>query len=109
MRVAVLLVAALAAAATASAAKRLPTPVGTVGPTFTIKMSAKTVKPGTYALTIKDLSAFHNFHLVGPGVDKWTDVQKQGTVHWTLRLRKGTYRFTCDPHSTTMKGTLKVS
>jgi plastocyanin len=72
-------------------------------------MSAKAVRAGTYVVTIKDLSSFHNFHLVGPGVDKYTSVQKVGTFKWTVKLRKGTYRFVCDPHSTTMKGTLKVS
>jgi plastocyanin len=101
------LVAALAAAASASPnASRL---TGTVGPGFTIKMSSKTVKAGTYVITVKDLSTFHNFHLVGPGVNKATSVEKQGTTSWKLKLRRGTYRFVCDPHSTTMKGTLRVT
>jgi plastocyanin len=103
------LVATIAVAAPASAAPRALLLTGTVGPNFTIKMSAKSVKAGTYVITIKDLSSFHNFHLTGPGVDKWTSVQKVVTSKWNVKLRKGTYRFVCDPHSTTMKGTLKVS
>ena len=102
------LVVAVAVAAPASASRKA-TLTGTVGPNFTIKMSAKSVKAGTYVVTIKDLSSFHNFHLVGPGIDKATSVQKHGTSTWKLKLRKGTYRFVCDPHSTTMKGTLKVT
>ena len=42
---------------------------GTVGPGFTITMSAKSVKAGAYAITVHDRGAIHNFHLVGPGVE----------------------------------------
>ena len=41
---------------------------GTVGPGFTITMNKKTVKAGTYAITIRDLASIHDFHLTGPGV-----------------------------------------
>jgi plastocyanin len=66
------------------------------------------VEAGTYVVTVKDLSAFHNFHLTGPGVNKWTSVPKQGTTTWKLTLRDGTYRYVCDPHATSMKGKLEV-
>src|SRR3954470_21102138 len=101
MRRLVVAVAVLALAAPAAAAPRAGSLTGTVGPNFTIKMSAKAVAAGTYVVTIKDLSSFHNFHLVGPGVDRWTSVQKLGTFEWRLKLRPGTYRFVCDPHTTT--------
>ena len=103
-------VAVIAGAAAAGARPRapLPTLTGVVGPGYTIKMSAKRVEAGTYLVTVKDLSAFHNFHLTGPGVNKWTSVSKHGTTTWKLRLEKGTYRYVCDAHATSMKGKLEV-
>jgi plastocyanin len=79
-------------------AKRL---TATVGPGFTISMSVKSVKPGTYTITVKDRSSIHNFHLIGRGVDK-------AMTTWKVTLKKGTYRFICDPHRSFMKGVLKV-
>jgi len=87
---------------------------GTVGPGFTITLtkSGKKVtalKAGTYAFKISDKSNIHNFHLTGPGVDKKTSVGGQGTFTWKLKLKKGTYKFVCDPHKSFMKGSFKVS
>jgi plastocyanin len=82
---------------------------GTDGPGFTITMDKKTVKPGTYTITIHDRSKIHDFHLTGPGVDKKTSVPAQTTTQWTVKLQKGTYRFVCDPHKTIMHGVLKVT
>jgi plastocyanin len=104
--------AALAlAAGTAFAA--VPRASGTVGPGFTIslKQGGKKVtqlKPGRVAITVRDLSSGHNFHLVGPGVNRKTSVAQLGTVTWNLTLRRGTYRFVCDPHATIMKGSFIV-
>jgi plastocyanin len=86
-------------------AKRL---TATVGPGFTISMSVKSVKPGTYTITVKDRSNIHNFHLIGRGVDKATSVPAAKTTTWKVTLKKGTYRFMCDPHRSFMKGVLKV-
>ena len=91
-----------------------PTLTGTVGPGFTItlkKGTAKvtTLKAGTYNVVINDKSDFHNFHLTGPGVNVKTSVGFQGTKTFTVTLKKGTYRFVCDPHATSMKGSFKVS
>ena len=82
---------------------------GTVGPGFTITMNKKTVKAGTYAITIHDLASIHDFHLTGPGVDKKTSVTGTGTTKWTVKLKKGTYHFVCDPHRTIMHGVLTVT
>ncbi len=71
----------------------------TVGPGFTISMSAKSVKPGTYTITVKDLSNIHNFHLIGRGVNQATSVPAVKTTTWKVTLKKGTYRFICDPHA----------
>jgi plastocyanin len=92
----------------------LPKLVGTTGPGFTItlKKSATkvtTLKAGKYLLTVNDLSNEHNFHLAGAGVNRKTSVGGKGKVTWTLTLQKGkTYRFVCDPHASTMKGSFKT-
>ena len=103
------IVAALAVAAPTFAATSANTLTGTDGPGFTITMNKKTVKAGTYVITIHDRSSIHNFHLTGPGINKKTSVPAVGTTKWTVKLKKGTYRFVCDPHVAIMHGILKVT
>jgi plastocyanin len=114
------LVAALAAAAllgaTEGSAVRAQNVklVATVGPTFTIFVEdalgnrVRNVEPGTYDIEVRDLSEEHNFHLVGTGVDRLTPVGAAVTETWTVTLTDGTYRFFCDPHATTMRGSFTV-
>jgi plastocyanin len=89
---------------------------GEVGPGFKIEVSqngedAETVKAGTYTLKVEDKSPSHNFHLIGPGVDKVvTAVPFSGEKTVTVALEKGTYTYQCDPHATSgMKGTFTVT
>jgi plastocyanin len=88
---------------------------GTVGPGFDISVtqadgaSVETLTPGSYQLTVEDLSSAHNFHLTGPGVDVSTDVSGEGTETFTVELEAGTYEFQCDPHATSMRGSFEVS
>jgi plastocyanin len=103
------IVATLALAAPTFAATKANTLVGTDGPGFTITMNKKTVKAGTYVITIRDRSAIHNFHLTGPGLNKKTSVPAEGTTKWKVKLKKGTYHFVCDPHRAIMHGVLKVT
>jgi plastocyanin len=105
--VAILALAALAVPT--FAATRANVLSGTDGPGFTITMDKKTVKAGTYTITIHDKAKIHDFHLTGPGVDKKTSVPAVGTTKWTVKLKKGTYNFVCDPHKTIMHGVLKVT
>jgi plastocyanin len=107
-----LLVAALVVVASASAAT--PTLNGTDGPGFTISLKkagkkVSSLKAGKVKIVIKDLSNIHNFHLTGPGLNKKTGVGAQGTFTWTVTLKKGTYKFLCDPHAAIMKGSFKVT
>jgi len=89
--------------------------VGTTGPGFTITLTnngtpVKTLKPGTYKMTVNDESSSHNFHLFGPGVNKTTDVSGTGTVAWTVKLEKGKYTYQCDIHfASGMIGSFTVS
>jgi Copper binding proteins, plastocyanin/azurin family len=114
MKVAALV--AVAAALLAPVALARPTGttlVATDGPGFTITLTnggvkVKTLKPGTYTIKVRDKSNIHNFHLTGPGVNKKTSVGAVGTVTWKVTLRKGTYKYVCDPHVTIMKGSFTV-
>jgi plastocyanin len=59
---------------------------------------------------ISDKSNAHNFHLTGPGgLNKTTSVGGTGSSTWKLTLKKGTYKFVCDPHASFMKGSFTVS
>jgi plastocyanin len=102
----VVLACTLAGAGAAAAPGKL---TGTDGPGYTITMSKKTVKAGTYVITIDDRANIHDFHLTGPGVNKVTSVPAVKTYTWTVKLKRGTYTFVCDPHRTIMHGTLKVT
>jgi ABC-type Fe3+-hydroxamate transport system substrate-binding protein len=107
-----LLAGALVVVASASAAT--PTLTGVDGPGFTITLKKGTtkvtsLKAGKYKIVIKDMSNIHNFHLKGPGLDKKTGVGPKGTFTWTVTLKKGTYKFICDPHAAIMKGSFKVT
>jgi len=64
------------------------------------------LEPGLYFLTVHDLAANHNFHVIGPGVDVTvTSVAFVGTVTVPLKVKDGEFVFQCDPHQTTMRGT----
>jgi hypothetical protein len=104
---------ALAANAPAAAPKTVQ---GTVGPGFTIKLTlagkkvTKLKKGVRYRFLIRDRSSIHDFHLMGPGVNRvLTSVDFTGTKSVVLRLRKGTYRFVCDPHASLMHGSFRVA
>jgi plastocyanin len=88
--------------------------VATDGPGFTISLTqggkkVTKLKAGTYTITVQDKSNIHNFHLTGPGVNKSTSVGGTGTTTWKLTLKKGTYKYICDPHASIMKGAFTVS
>jgi plastocyanin len=115
-RSALILVAAAAVAIPTTASAKTPGLVGEVGPGFTIEVmtagdkDVKTLKAGTYRITVEDKSSSHNFHLTGPGVNKSTTVAFSGKQTWTVKLTKGTYRYQCDPHASLgMKGSFRVT
>jgi plastocyanin len=112
-----LLAVALAAAQSGSArtAAAPPKLVGQVGPGFTIELKTaagkdvKTLKAGKYTILVEDKGSIHDFHLVGPGVNKATTVPFTGKQTWTVTFKPGTYTYKCDPHAAAgMKGTFKV-
>ena len=88
---------------------------GSVGPGFTISLTSggkkvTSLKAGTYRFDVSDRSPIHDFHLSGPGVNKViTGVSFQGRKSITVKLKRGTYRYVCDPHASFMKGSFRVS
>jgi len=100
------LLATLALAAPLGAATSVTKLTGTVGPGFTITLKkgtakVKTLKPGSYKITVNDKSNIHDFHLTGPGVNKMiTTISFKGTKSVTVKLKKGKYTYRCDPHPT---------
>ena len=118
IRIVLTLAAALTAVilAATSASAAAPRLVGSTGPdgafNISLKKSGKKVtklKAGKYTIVVKDVAKTHDFHLTGPGLNKKTPVKGKGTFTWHVTLKKGTYRFVCDPHKTIMKGSFKVT
>ena len=117
-----LLAAAVAAAALAATGNGRATPTvvttvnGTVGPGYTIGLTMRgkrvtRLRAGIpYRFVISDRASIHDFHLSGPGLDRvLTSVEFTGTKTFVLRLKKGSYRFVCDPHSGFMHGSFVVA
>ena len=111
-----LLVAAMLVGTAGTAVAAAPGKLaGTVGPGFTISLTAKgkpvkSLKAGKFTFTVADKSNIHDFHLTGPGVNSViTSVSAVGTKTVTLTLKKGTYKFVCDPHASSMHGSFTVS
>jgi plastocyanin len=108
------LVAVLAFAAPTGA--MTPTKLkGTTGPGFTITLKkgtakVRTLKPGRYTITVRDLSNIHNFRIKGPGLNREiTKLGFRGTRTVTVTLKRGRYTYQCDPHvAQGMKATFTV-
>ncbi len=80
----------------------------TIGLTDSSGTPVQQLKAGQYSIKVDDLSAIHNFHLTGPGVDQETSVPQTGQSTFTVDLKAGTYTFICDPHPG-MKGSFTVA
>ena len=109
-----------ASAAASSAGSGAPTALtGMVGTTadpnaFSITLTdgsgqpVTTLPAGDYSIAVQDLSAMHNFHLTGNGVDEKTSVPEVTDTTFEVTLTAGEYTFRCDPHAK-MTGTFTVS
>ncbi len=110
-----IVLASAAAIVLVPAAISAATPLlGTVGPDFNITLAqpdgslVTQLDPGEYEIAVRDLSTEHNFHLQGPGVDQFTEVETTSSATWTVTLKDGRYTIFCDPHSTQMRRTFIV-
>ena len=93
-----------------------PKLIGTVGPGFTIKLTSAgkkvtTLKAGSYTFVINDKSSSHSYGLDGPNgfAKDFTSVSFQGTKTFTLKLKKGKYKYYCSPHESSMFGFFTVT
>ena len=92
----------------------IPKLLATVGPKNAISLKSasgatlKTVKAGAYAITVRDRSKVHNFHLVGKGVNRKSALAAMGTLTWKVKLSAGALRFFSDKSPKTVKGSVKV-
>src|SRR5512132_2946193 len=98
-----LLTLAVAALVVAPAYAKTPALTGEVGPGFSIEVKKagkdlKTIKAGTYRIKVEDKASIHNFHLIGPGLNKRTGISFMGETTWTIKLKPGRYTYQCDPH-----------
>ena len=100
-----------------STPKPAPKPVkllASVGPKNTIALRnasgamLKTLKAGSYAITVRDRTKVHNFHLVGKGVNRKTTKAGMGTFTWNVKLAKGALRYFSDQSPTKVKGSVTV-
>ena len=107
--------AAVGATFTATAGAKSAGLTGEVGPGFSIEVKKgnrdlESIRAGTYTIKVEDKSAIHNFHLIGPGLNKKTTVAFRGETTWRVRLRPGRYTYQCDPHAAAgMKGSFRVT
>ena len=69
------------------------------------------LKAGTYTFVVSDKASIHNFQIEGPGLDRAiTTVGFVGTQDRDASmLRRGTYKFYCTPHESSMHGSFKVT
>jgi plastocyanin len=110
-----LLTLAVAALFVAPAYAKTPMLTGEVGPGFSIEVKKggkdlATIKAGTYKIKVEDKASIHNFHLLGPGLNKKTGVSFKGETTWTIKLKPGRYTYQCDPHHLSgMIGHFKVT
>lgn len=87
----------------------------TAGPSQTITLrtaagrAVRTMKRGTYTVTVRDRSRTHNARIVAPGFRRATTLGFVGRQTWKVKLtRTGTLRFLCDAHPARMKGSARI-
>lgn len=106
-----LVLAAVLLPGSAQSAAKATKLTATVGPGFSIRLvdangqAVSQLDAGDYTIEIRNLSPAqeHNFHLIGPGVDR-ASAFDNNTVTWDVTLVNGTYNYKCDAHPTQMKG-----
>jgi len=73
--------------------------------------AVKSMKLGTYTVTVRDRGSDHNAHSVAPGYNRKTaPLGFMGTQTWKVAVKRtGTFRFLCDPHAAFgMRGSAKI-
>jgi plastocyanin len=78
-----------------------------VGANGTAMVSSRSVKAGSYRITVRDRSRRHNFRLAGRRLNRATGAVFTGSVTWRVRLASGLYRYGSDARR--LPGRLRVS
>lgn len=109
-----------AALATGAVGQRSMTPTllkGTVGPGYTISLTmggkkVRSLKAGTYKISVSDKSSYHNFTLereTKPTIEKHiTSTAFTGSKTITMKLPKGGWKYYCSVHEAMIHGTFVV-
>ena len=109
----------------ASALVALALPLGANGnmvrPTLTAKVTAKsivltrqdgtrvrTLQPNAYRIVVRDATTAQNFHLLGPGLNKRTNIAGKTTATWRVYLQPGSYSYRSD-RNTGLSGAFVVA
>jgi hypothetical protein len=102
------LVAALAFTAAAAAGSSGSELVATVRPcALRMPVNANVpVRPGAYVIKVTDSSRSRYFSLTGRDLSRHTTGSYVGTVHWRVRLARGTYAYRCGPR---LVGSIRVT
>jgi plastocyanin len=109
-----LLLLAVVTLAGPASARTTATLEANVGPGFTISLRDSSgagvshLDAGTYTIHVVDQSPEHNFDLTGPGVAKASEIDTTGSETWEVTFVDGTYRYICDAHATTMRGSFTI-
>jgi plastocyanin len=99
-------------------ASKTPRLNGTVGPGFTISLKkggkkVTSLKAGKYTFVVSDRASIHNFVVERETGGKFekalTSVGFKGTKSVTVTLKRGKWKFYCEPHESFMHGSFKVT
>jgi plastocyanin len=117
--IAFLAVGLAATAFLVSAQASTPKLTGQVGPAFSITLKkgttkVKTLKAGKYLFVISDKAGIHNFTIErekgGPKIEKTlTGTTFMGKKTVAMTLKKGTWKYYCSVHESSMFGFFKVT
>jgi plastocyanin len=117
--IAFLAVGLAATAFLVSAQASTPKLTGQVGPAFSITLKkgttkVKTLKAGKYLFVISDKAGIHNFTIErekgGPKIEKTlTGTTFMGKKTVAVTLKKGTWKYYCSVHESSMFGFFKVT
>jgi plastocyanin len=117
--IAILAVGLAASAFLVSAQASTPRLTGQVGPGYSITLKkgttkVKTLRAGKYLFVISDKAGIHNFTIErekgGPKIEKTlTGTTFMGKKTVAMTLKKGTWKYYCSVHESSMFGFFKVT
>jgi hypothetical protein len=68
----------------------------------------RTLKAGRYRIYVRVKLPDHNFHLIGPGINRSTPRGFTGQTTWIVRFRPGVYTYQSDHMRKRMRETVRV-